>query len=67
MNATFFEISNENNFSNIDDKELGSLFLKYKNVKLKVMTLAKITPPDHTPSLIGFRSYRINSWNFYSI
>ena len=49
MNATFFEISNENNLTNIDDKELGSLFLKYKNVKPKVMALAKIIPPDHIP------------------
>jgi hypothetical protein len=53
MKATFFEISNENNFSNNNDRKLGSLFLKYKKTKPKVIMLAKMTPPDQTPVTKG--------------
>ena len=49
INAVFFEISNKNNFANNEDKNFGSLFLKYKNANPKVMMLAAITPPAQTP------------------
>jgi hypothetical protein len=49
MNAVFFEISNENNFSNKDDNDLGSLFLKYSIAKPIVITLDNTTPADQTP------------------
>jgi len=49
MKATFFEISNENNLSNKEDKDLGSLFFKYNAAKPIVTTLEMMTPPDQTP------------------
>lgn len=49
MNAVFLEISNANNFLNNDERKSGSLFLKYKIVRLNIMKLDMITPIDQTP------------------
>ena len=49
MNAIFFEISNANNLENNDDRNFGSLFLKYKNARPNIMILDTITPHDQTP------------------
>jgi len=49
MKDVFFEISNVNIFSNKDDKKPGSLFLKYRNARPKIIALDAITPPDQTP------------------
>ena len=50
INATFFEISNENTFSNNKERELGSLFLKYRIAKAKIMMLEMITADGHSHS-----------------
>ncbi len=49
MNAIFFEISNENNLENNDERKYGNLFLKYKNARPNIMILDTITPHDQTP------------------
>jgi len=43
------EISNVNNFLKNDERNSGSLFLKYKNARPNVMKLDRITPTDQTP------------------
>ena len=49
MNDIFFEISNKNNLENNDERNSGSLFLKFKNTKQNIMILDTITPHDQTP------------------
>ncbi len=54
MKATFFEISNTNIFFNAFDIDIGSLFLKNKNVKPNIIKFEKINPTDHIPGSYGF-------------